>query len=165
MAELRSDLGWSTPSTVRVRGKDLSDEILGVRSFSWMTFFHLTGREPADGEAAVFDALLVTLLEHGPTPSALVARLAHLGAPESLEGAVAAGLLGLGNVFGGSAETASASRSALARRATSVDAISRLLSDMRCELSDMSIWARPEFGNVLFGSRLLVLSPAQSGSH
>ena len=108
MAELRSDLGWSTPSTVRVRGKDLSDEILGVRSFSWMTFFHLTGREPADGEAAVFDALLVTLLEHGPTPSALVARLTHLGAPESLQGAVAAGLLGLGNVFGGSAEAVAA---------------------------------------------------------
>lgn len=127
MGELRSDLGWSTPSTVRVRGKDLSDELLGVRSFSWVTFFHMTGREPSDDEVAVFDALLVTLLEHGPTPSAMVARLTHLGAPEALQGAVAAGLLGLGNVFGGSAEVvASMLRDAHEKERSAADVVSGL---------------------------------------
>lgn len=104
MGELRSDLGWSTPERVTVRGRDLAQEVLGHRSFAWLTFLHMTGREPTDGQVAVFDALLITLLEHGLTPSAMVARLTHLGAPESLQGAVAAGLLGLGDVFGGSAE-------------------------------------------------------------
>ncbi len=108
MAELRSDLGWSTPDQVLVRGRDLAADVLGRRSFAWTTFLHLTGREPTAGQEAVFDALLVTLLEHGLTPSAMVARLTHLGAPEALQGAVAAGLLGLGDVFGGSAEAVSA---------------------------------------------------------
>lgn len=104
MAELRSDLGWSTADRVTVRGRDLAEEVLGHHSFGWVTFLHMTGREPTDGQVAVFDALLITLLEHGLTPSAMVARLTHLGAPESLQSAVAAGLLGLGDVFGGSAE-------------------------------------------------------------
>lgn len=108
MAELRSALGFSTPERVVVRGRDLAEELLGRRSFTWGVFVHLTGREPHPGEEAVLDALLLTLMEHGLTPSVLAARLTHLGAPEALQGAVAAGLLGLGDVFGGSAETAAA---------------------------------------------------------
>lgn len=103
---LRSDLGWSTADRIVVHGKDLPGEILGHLNLGDMAFLELTGRAPNERESKLFNALVVTLVEHGITPSALAARLTYLGAPEALQGAVAAGLLGLGSVFVGSMEGA-----------------------------------------------------------
>jgi citrate synthase len=101
---LRSDLGWSTVDRIVVRGKDLPGEILGHLNLGDMAFLELTGRVPDARESKVFNAMVVTLVEHGVTPSALVARLTYLGAPEAMQAAVAGGLLGLGSVFVGSME-------------------------------------------------------------
>jgi citrate synthase len=101
---LRSDLAWSTIDRVVVRGKDLPRDILGRLNLGDMAFLELTGRVPDEKESKLFNAMVVTLVEHGVTPSALAARLTYLGAPESLQAAVAAGLLGLGSVFVGSME-------------------------------------------------------------
>lgn len=103
---LKSDLGWSTASRIVVRGHDLADELLGKVSLGDVAFLELKGRLPTQQESIVFNAITVTLVEHGMTPSAIAARLTYFGAPESLQGAVAAGLLGIGDRFGGSAEDA-----------------------------------------------------------
>jgi citrate synthase len=102
--EIRSDMGWSSAERVVVRGKDLPSEILGHLNLGDMAFLELTGRVPDARESKIFNAMVVTLVEHGMTPSAMVARLTYLGAPEALQAAVASGLLGLGSVFVGSME-------------------------------------------------------------
>jgi len=101
---VRSDLAWSTVDRIVVRGKDLPNEILGHLNLGDMAFLMLTGRTPNDKESRLFNAMAVTLVEHGITPSAIAARMTYLGAPESPQAAVAAGLLGLGSVFVGSTE-------------------------------------------------------------
>ena len=101
---IRSDLAWSTPERIVVRGKDLPGEILGHLNLGDMAFLELTGRVPSEKESKLFNAMVVTLVEHGVTPSALAARLTYLGAPEAMQAAVAAGLCGLGSVFVGSTE-------------------------------------------------------------
>jgi citrate synthase len=101
---IRSDIGWSTVERIVVRGKDLPNEILGHLNLGDMAFLELTGRVPNERESKIFNAMVVTLVEHGITPSAMAARLTYLGAPEALQAAVAGGLLGLGSVFVGSME-------------------------------------------------------------
>jgi citrate synthase len=101
---IRSDLAWSTVDRITVRGKDLPGEILGHLNLGDMAWFELTGKFPDDKQSRMFNAMAVTLVEHGVTPSALAARLTFLGAPEAMLAAVAAGLCGLGSVFVGSME-------------------------------------------------------------
>ena len=102
---LKSDLGWSTTDRIVVRGHDLV-ELIGRTSLGDFAFLELKGRLPTKQESAVFNAITVTLVEHGMTPSAIAARLTYFGAPESLQAAVAAGILGMGSRFGGSIEEA-----------------------------------------------------------
>ena len=103
---IRTDIGWSDASSITIFGKDFPSEILGKLNLGDMGFLELTGRVPNPNESRMFNAMVVTLVEHGITPSSLVARMTYLGAPESLQGAVAAGLNGLGTVFVGSIEGA-----------------------------------------------------------
>jgi citrate synthase len=101
---LRSGIGRSTPDAITVRGRDLATELMGKVSFTELSFFLTANRMPSAGETRLFDAALVALADHGLTPSVLAARLTWTGATESLQGAVAAGLLGAGNVFLGVVE-------------------------------------------------------------
>jgi citrate synthase len=103
---IRSDIAWATPDRVIVHGYDLPKELLGTVNLGDFAYLELFKKLPTPAESVVFNSLLVALVEHGMTPSALVTRLTALGAPESIQGAVAAGLLGLGDTFVGTIEGA-----------------------------------------------------------
>ena len=103
---IRSELAWATPDRIVVKGYDLCEELLGHVSLGDMAFLELMDRRPTPQESKVFNAIAVTLVEHGLSPSAIAARLTFAGAPEAMQAAVAAGLCGLGSVFVGSMETA-----------------------------------------------------------
>src|SRR5215469_11890142 len=92
------------PDRVEVRGHDLAGDVMGRLGF--VEYFHLllTGREPTEDERFFLDLLLVSIAEHGLMPSNVAARVTLAADPESLQGAVAAGILGAGPVILGAAE-------------------------------------------------------------
>jgi len=101
---LESRMGWSTSDTITVQERDFTNELLGKIDLGAMAFLEIQGRMPTAEEANVFNALLVTLVEHGMTPQAITSRLVYLASPEALQAAVAAGLCGVGSVFAGGSE-------------------------------------------------------------
>lgn len=104
--DIRSDIAWATPTRISVHGLDLCNEIVGKVDFGQMAFLEFFGRLPNEKENRMFNAVMVILVEHGINPSSLATRLTHCGAPEAVQAAVAAGLLGLGSVFVGSIDAA-----------------------------------------------------------
>jgi citrate synthase len=97
-------IGHTTADSITVRGSDLADDLMGRVTFTELTFLLIRGVRPSAAETRLLDAVLVSLADHGLTPTVLAARLTYTGAPESLQGAVAAGLLGAGSVFLGVVE-------------------------------------------------------------
>ena len=86
------------PDRVEVRGRDLSSDLMGRVTFT--EYFHLllTGNEPSDDQRFFLDLLLVSIAEHGMMPTNVAARMTLAADPGSLQGAVAAGILGAGPV-------------------------------------------------------------------
>src|SRR4051794_4441188 len=99
-----TSVGTSDADSITVMGRDLASDLMGKVTLSELAFLVVQRRMPTPEEARLFDAVLVSLADHGLTPTVLAARLTHTGAPESLQGAVAAGLLGAGSVFLGVVE-------------------------------------------------------------
>jgi len=104
--KIATGLGKAERDRILVRGYDLTEELLGKITFSQMTFLMLMGRLPAPGETRMTDSLLTVLVEHGMVGSVIAARLTYHTAPEAIQGAVAAAILGAGSVHLGSSEWA-----------------------------------------------------------
>jgi citrate synthase len=98
-----SHISHAYPDRVEVRGRDLSGDLMGRLSFT--EYFHLllTGREPTEEQRFFLDLMLVAIAEHGLMPTNVAARITLAADPESLQGAVAAGILGVGPVVVGTA--------------------------------------------------------------
>jgi crotonobetaine/carnitine-CoA ligase len=99
----RTRIGSTAPDRITVAGRDLPSELMGHVTLTEMAYLLITGRQATPEQVRLVDAVLVSLAEHGLTPGALAARLTYTGAPEAIQGAVAAGLLGAGSVFLGPA--------------------------------------------------------------
>ncbi|KJK50675.1 citrate synthase [Lentzea aerocolonigenes] len=105
MADLyETALGASTPDTITLLGQDLARDVMGNVGFGELAFWLATQRLPTTGETRLFEAVLAALADHGFTPTAIVTRLTYLSAPDSVQGALAAGLLGGGSRFLGVTE-------------------------------------------------------------
>ncbi|NNU44424.1 citryl-CoA lyase [Ramlibacter montanisoli] len=102
----RSAITTSNADTIVVRGQDLSRDLIGQVNFADYFHFLLTGRKPDAAASAVLNATLVAIADHGLVPSVQAARMTFAAAPEALQGAVAAGILGCGSVILGASETA-----------------------------------------------------------
>ncbi len=94
----------SDVDNIWIRGRSLCDDLIGKMTFTDFIMFHFFGSEPTPMQRAIVDSVLVCIMEHGLTPSAIASRVTILGAPEALQGAVAAGLLGAGSRFVGAAD-------------------------------------------------------------
>src|SRR3954451_20103302 len=99
-----SQISQAHPDRVEVRGRDLTADLMGRLSFT--EYFHLllTGDEPTEDQRYFLDLLLVAIAEHGMMPTNVAARMTFAADPGSLQGAVAAGILGCGPVILGTAQ-------------------------------------------------------------
>jgi citrate synthase len=100
-----SHISQAYPDRVEVRGRDLTRDLMGRLTFT--EYFHLllTGQEPTEEQRYFLDLLLVAIAEHGMMPTNVAARMTLAADPGSLQGAVAAGILGCGPVILGTAES------------------------------------------------------------
>src|SRR5215207_8711692 len=99
-----TQISQAYPDRVEVRGRDLTGDLMGRLSFT--EYFHLllTGTEPTEDQRFFLDLLLVAIAEHGMMPTNVAARMTLAADPRSLQGAVAAGILGAGPVVLGTTE-------------------------------------------------------------
>jgi citrate synthase len=99
-----SHISQAYPDRVEVRGRDLTGDLMGRLTFT--EYFHLllTGEEPTEEQRYFLDLLLVAIAEHGMMPTNVAARMTLAADPGSLQGAVAAGILGAGPVVLGTSE-------------------------------------------------------------
>jgi citrate synthase len=133
---------------ITIRGKDLCSELIGKTSFTWYFLFLITGKEPSSNLVALADASLVAIAEHGFVPSVQAARMTYAAAPDAIQGAVAAGLLGCGSVILGASETAGhllrdVIRRAASKRCSHDEAASEILQELRATKAPVPGFGHP----------------------
>ena len=101
--EFYTQIGTSTSDTekFRMRGKDVLTEVLGEKSFSETFYLLVTGRDLPQNHIRTFDACMVVLMDHGITPTALVARMVYDSLPEDVQLPMIAGTMMVGNKYAG----------------------------------------------------------------
>lgn len=99
-----TSLGASDADTITLLGQNLATDIMGKVGFGELTMWMVTQKRPSPSQVRVFEAVLAALADHGFTPTAIAARITYLSAPDSVQGALASGLLGGGSRFLGVTE-------------------------------------------------------------
>jgi citrate synthase len=134
-------------SRIEVRGRDLTGDLMGRLSFTEFFYLSLTGQEASDDQRFFLDLLLVAIAEHGLTPTVQAARMTYDAAPDSLQGALAAGLLGCGPVVLGTAqhcgEVLVAARAKAAGGLAAKEAIETLAREMHAKGEKMPGFGHP----------------------
>ena len=158
----------SNEQTVVVRGRDLVGELIGTIGFTEYVWLLITGALPTAAQRRVLDATLVAIAEHGLVPSVQVSRMTFAAAPEALQGAVAAGILGCGSVVLGSSEAAGQFFTEIAAQAANAvgleTAIDQLVGEYRAAKRAIPGYGHPlHTGQDPRAQRLFVVA-AEAGS-
>jgi len=135
-----SAISTSNEETILVRGRDLSRDLIGRLSFTEHFWLLVTGAMPLPAQRRMLDATLVAIAEHGMVPSVQTARMTFAAAPEALQGAVAAGILGCGSVILGSSEAAGNFFASIAQR---IDACAGVAEAARASILEQHGAKRP----------------------
>ena len=136
MTEPTPPISATVDDQILVRGLDLAGEMIGELTFTAALLLDIDGHLPSPERVRVVDAVLVALMEHGITPSTLATRLILDGAPESLQGAVAGGLLATGDRFLGTvAQTADAAQRVVTRGGHLPDAAAAVVDELLAGLA------------------------------
>lgn len=122
-AAAQTAISAANPNQIVVRGLDLCGELIGRIGFTDHVWLLVAGSLPSDAQRRVLDATLVAIAEHGLVPSVQVARMTLAAAPEALQGAVAAGILGCGSVILGASENAGRLYAEIVARAAGGDPV------------------------------------------
>jgi citrate synthase len=102
--EFPTSLGTSHGTTITLLGQDLTEDLMGKVGFGELAYWLITLHRPSPAQCRLFEAVLLALADHGFTPTAIAARLTYLSAPDAIQGAIAAGLLGGGSRYLGVTE-------------------------------------------------------------
>lgn len=150
--ERSSAISTSNEDTIVVRGRDLARELIGKINFTEHFWLLVTGSLPTASQRRVLDATLVAIAEHGLVPSVQVSRMTLAAAPEALQGAVAAGILGCGSVVLGSSEAAGRLLAEIRARSDGAGSIETAARDVVREYREARR-AIPGFGHPLHRKR------------
>lgn len=163
---MRTSLGRAELDRVLVRGHDLTGELLGQATYADMVVLLLLGRMPDEQERRMVDALLVSLIEHGLVKPVIAARFVYSNAPESLQAAVAASLLGAGSRHLGSSEWCARMLQEGVASADDVDGVAERIVEEHRAAGDRvpGIGHRTHAGGDPRADRLLTIARA-TGSH
>ncbi len=165
-----TELCTHSQTSIHYRNANLVDDILGQKTFTEVLFSQITGRVASQDDLRIIDAVLIAIMEHGLTPSAISTRLVYMSAPENLQGAVAAGLLAVGSQFIGTVENCALNlEQIIADPAGMEDASRRLAEGFRATRQSI-----PGFGQHMHkpddprAAKLLAIGrehPSASGKH
>jgi len=163
-----SAISASNESTIVVRGRNLAQELIGRISFTDHFWLLLTGTMPTAAQRRILDATLVAIAEHGLVPSVQVGRMTLAAAPEALQGAVAAGILGCGSVVLGSSEAAGQFYAAIAAQiaasAAPTDAAKAVILEYRAARRPIPGYGHPQHKDLDPRARSLFAVAAEVGS-
>lgn len=147
--EAKTAIAVGDATGVTVRGRDLVGDLMGRLSFTAYFYLLVTGREPTETQRFFLDMLLVAIAEHGLTPTAIAARMTLAAAPDSIQGAVAAGLLGAGPVILGASERCADiivdAKARIAAGAAPDAAVAAIAAALRARGEKMPGYGHPDF--------------------
>lgn len=130
----KTAISTSNAETIVVRGKDLSEDLIGQTTFTDYFLMLLDGQPTNETRRRVLDATLVAIAEHGLVPSVQASRMTYAASPEALQGAVAAGLLGCGSVILGASQAAGELFDRIAGEADNGKTLEQAVDDVITEL-------------------------------